>query len=187
MATTVFDSIKERAAMKLSGKYNLIQFKSEKAALKTQIEICKRIVAFSEAHPEIPIYFILQVGVSKGAFQRRAFEKGYKSFDENKVLIVFALGQVYLRHNGLVKNGKVAKLSDVGIRLIMRWYEHCANKEADTADIVATFEQVCAKSAVLGKRVQVRETPYSELCKNLGIPITERETTADPNDLAEVA
>ena len=62
--------------------------------------ICEEITAFADSHKEIPFYFILQVGVSKGAFKMCEFERGYKSFNADKVKQVHTMGMEYNKYNG---------------------------------------------------------------------------------------
>jgi len=167
---SVETAIRNTAANKINGKYNLPQYKKEgtkhyderqKALLHKRI--CEEIVAFADSHKSIPFYFILQVGVSKGAFKMSEFEKGYKQFKACKVEQVHMMGMEYNKYNGL--EGK--KMSDVTIRLVMRYYERVSN------DFV-TFINDLNKSEKLGKQCGARGN-YEMLCKNLNIPIKETE------------
>ena len=167
---SVETAIRNTAANKINGKYNLPQYKKEgtkhyderqKALLHKRI--CEEIVAFADSHKDIPFYFILQVGVSKGAFKMSEFEKGYKQFKACKVEQVHMMGMEYNKYNGL--EGK--KMSDVTIRLVMRYYERVSN------DFV-TFINDLNKSEKLGKQCGARGN-YEMLCKNLNIPIKETE------------
>ena len=170
MKNSVETAIRNTAANKINGKYNLPQYKKEgtkhyderqKALLHKRI--CEEIVAFADSHKSIPFYFILQVGVSKGAFKMSEFEKGYKQFKACKVEQVHMMGMEYNKYNGL--EGK--KMSDVTIRLVMRYYEKVSN------DFV-TFINDLNKSEKLGKQCGARGN-YEMLCKNLNIPIKEKE------------
>ena len=167
---SVETAIRNTAANKINGKYNLPQYKKEgtkhyderqKALLHKRI--CEEIVAFADSHKSIPFYFILQVGVSKGAFKMSEFEKGYKQFKGYKVEQVHMMGMEYNKYNGL--EGK--KMSDVTIRLVMRYYEKVSS------DFV-TFINDLNKSEKLGKQCGARGN-YEALCKNLNIPIKETE------------
>ena len=167
---SVETAIRNAASSKVAGKYNLPQYKKEgtkhyderqKALLHKRI--CEEIVAFADSHKDIPFYFILQVGVSKGAFKMSEFEKGYKQFKACKVEQVHMMGMEYNKYNGL--EGK--KMSDVTIRLVMRYYERVSN------DFV-TFINDLNKSEKLGKQCGARGN-YEMLCKNLNIPIKETE------------
>ena len=170
MKNSVETAIRNAANSKVAGKYNLPQYKKEgtkhyderqKALLHKRI--CEEIVAFADSHKDIPFYFILQVGVSKGAFKMSEFEKGYKQFKACKVEQVHMMGMEYNKYNGL--EGK--KMSDVTIRLVMRYYERVSN------DFV-TFINDLNKSEKLGKQCGARGN-YEMLCKNLNIPIKETE------------
>jgi hypothetical protein len=167
---SVETAIRNAASSKLAGKYNLPQYKKEGTAHYEERQkallhkrICEEIVAFADSHKSIPFYFILQVGVSKGAFKMSEFEKGYKQFKAYKVEQVHMMGMEYNKYNGL--EGK--KMSDVTIRLVMRYYERVSN------DFV-TFINDLNKSEKLGKQCGARGN-YEMLCKNLNIPIKETE------------
>lgn len=171
MAKNMIESaINNVANNRLAGKYNLAQYKEggsrheEKVKAVLHKSICEKVVEFAAAHPTIPMYFILSVGISKGAYKMSEFEKGYKRFNAEEVVMVAKMGAAYNAYNGL--GGK--KMSDVTIRLIMRYYEKVShNFEKFMSDL--------EKSKVLGKMCGSREMEYSDLCKNLNIPIKEKE------------
>lgn len=179
MKNSVEMAIRNVAANKISGKYSLPQYKKEgtkhyaerqKALLHKKV--CEEVVAFADSHKDIPIYFILSVGIAKGAFKMCEFDKGYKSFKPTKVEQVHMMGMEYNKYNGL--QGK--KMSDVTIRLIMRYYEKVSSD-------FTTFINDLNKSKVLGKACGARGD-YEALCKNLNIPIKEKE---DKEPLAQAA
>lgn len=157
-------AIRNTAMNKLAGKYNLAQYKEgakrhqEKVNAMLHKAICEQIVDFKDRHPDIPIYFILSVGIAKGAYKMTEFNKGYKKFKPEEVEQVARYGQAYNAYNGV----KSKKLSDVTIRLMMRYYE----KVSEDFD---TFMNDLDKSQVLGK-VAVKRGDYGQLCKNLNIP-----------------
>lgn len=170
-------AIRNTAKNKLAGKYNLAQYKEgakryqEKLNAILHKSICEQIVDFKDKHPDIPIYFILSVGIAKGAYKMSEFNKGYKKFKPEEVEQVALYGQAYNAYNGV----KSKKLSDVTIRLMMRYYEKVSTD-------MDTFMTDLNKSQVLGK-VAVKRGDYGQLCKNLNIPFTikakenEEETT----------
>ena len=173
------NAIRNVANNKLSGKYNLAQYKEggsrfeEKKKAMLHKQICEEIVAFADSHKDIPFYFILSVGVSKGAYKMSEFEKGYKHFNADEVVMVAKMGRAYYDYNEQYKN----KMSDVAIRLIMRYYERVSHD----------FERFLIdlnNSKVLGKNLGSREMKYEDLCKNLNIPIKEK---TEESNLAEVA
>ena len=170
-------AINNVANNKLNSKYNLAQYKEggsryeEKVKAMLHKKVCEEIVAFAAEHTDIPMYFILSVGVSKGAYKMSEFAKGYKMFKVDEVAMVAKMGRAYNDYNG--QHGK--KMSDVTIRLIMRYYEKVSHD-------FDRFLLDLNKSKVLGKMCGSREMEYKVLCKNLNIPIKE-ETT----ELAEVA
>jgi hypothetical protein len=175
----VENAIRKVANNKLAGKYNLAQYKEggsrfeEKKKAMLHKHICEEIVAFADSHKNIPFYFILSVGVSKGAYKMSEFEKGYKRFNAEEVEAVHQMGMAYNAYNGLANK----KMSDVTIRLIMRYYEKKSND-------METFTNDLNKSKVLGKLCGSREMEYTELCKNLNIPIKEKE---ENNAIADAA
>jgi hypothetical protein len=174
MKNSVETAIRNTAANKINGKYNLPQYKKEgtkhydeRNKVLLHKRICEEIVAFADSHKSIPFYFILQVGVSKGAFKMSEFEKGYKSFNAYKVEAVHMMGMEYNKYNGM--EGK--KMSDVTIRLVMRYYEKVSND-------FLTFIADLNKSNKLGKECGARGN-YEALCKNLNIPIKEKEDATE--------
>ena len=170
MANKIETAIRNTANNKLSGKYNLAQYKeggtryAEKQSAMLHKKICEEIVAFADNHKAIPFYFILSVGVSKGAYKMSEFEKGYKRFNAEEVEAVHKMGMAYNTYNGIGHK----KMSDVTIRLIMRYYEK-KSKEMET------FTNDLNNSQVLGKLCGSREIDYTKLCKNLNIPIKDKE------------
>ena len=172
MAKNVIESaIRNVANNKLSGKYNLAQYKEggsrfeEKKRAMLHKQICEEIVAFADSHKDIPFYFILSVGVSKGAYKMSEFEKGYKAFKADEVEMVAKMGRAYNDYNAQNKK----KMSDVTIRLIMRYYEKVSK---DFNHFLLDLN----KSKVMGKLCGSREMAYTDLCKNLNIPIKEKES-----------
>jgi HisJ family histidinol phosphate phosphatase len=122
-------AIRNVANNKLASKFNLAQYKEggarheEKVKAMLHKKVCEEIVAFADSHKDIPFYFILSVGVSKGAYKMSEFEKGYKSFKADEVEMVAKMGRAYYDYNE--QYGK--KMSDVAIRLIMRYYERVSS------------------------------------------------------------
>ena len=125
MANKIENAIRNTANNKLSGKYNLAQYKeggtryAEKQSAMLHKKVCEAIVAFADNHKDIPFYFILSVGVSKGAYKESEFNKGYKHFNAEEVEAVHKMGMAYNTYNGIGHK----KMSDVTIRLIMRYYD----------------------------------------------------------------
>lgn len=178
MANMTEMAIRNVANNKLSGKFNLSQYREggskhdEKVKAMLHKRICEEVVEFADSHPQIPMYFILSVGISKGAYKMSEFNKGYKRFDAAEVEMVFKMGRAYNDYNEQYKK----KMSDVTIRLIMRYYEKVSH---DYNQFLVDLNN----SKVLGKKCGSREMLYTDLCKNLNIPIKEKEEVK----LAEVA
>lgn len=179
MRNKIENLIRKTAENNISTKYNLAQYKeggkkhNEKKMALLHKSVCEQIVQFANAHPQIPFYFILSVGISKGAYKESEFNKGYKNFDAEKVFIVYTMGQEYNKYNGIPNK----KMSDVTIRLIMRYYE----KKSQTMD---DFIQDLNKSKVFGKNCGSRDIDYAILCKNLNIPFKDNEDNATLVDAA---
>lgn len=172
----IINAITNVANNRLNGKYNLTQYReggsryNEKKAAMLHKTICEQVVKFAAEHPTIPLYFILSVGISKGAYKMSEFAKGYKRFNAEEVEMVEKMGRAYNEYNGLV--GK--KMSDVTIRLIMRYYEKVSHD-------FNTFLTDLNNSKVLGKLCGSRDVKYAELCKNLNIPFNHTEKTTLAN------
>ena len=169
-------AIRNTAKNKLAGKYNLAQYKEgakrhqEKVNAMLHKAICEQIVEFKDKHPDIPFYFILSVGIAKGAYKMSEFNKGYKKFKPEEVEQVALYGQAYNAYNGI----KSKKLSDVTIRLMMRYYEKVSTD-------MDTFTTDLNKSQVLGK-IAVKRGDYGQLCKNLNIPFDIKPKEENDND-----
>ena len=169
----IAEKIKEVANHRLSGKYNLAQYQeggvrhNERIAAETHKRVCEQIVAFMAEHTDIPLYFVLSVGISKGAYKESEFNKGYKSFNAAKVLTIAQMGAAYNAYNGVK-----GKMSDVTIRLMMRYYEKRSTSISD-------FMTDLNNSQVLGKICGSRDIEYYKLCHNLNIPITISEKDKD--------
>jgi len=163
-------AINKVATTKLNGKYNLAQYKEggsryeEKKAAMLHKAVCEQVMTFASENPTIPMYFILSVGISKGAYKMSEFNKGYKSFDANKVKMVHQMGMAYNAYNEQYNK----KMSDVTIRLIMRYYEKVSHD-------YARFLVDLNNSKVLGKLCGSREMKYEDLCKNLNIHVNEKK------------
>lgn len=169
-------AIRNTAKNKLAGKYNLAQYKEgakrhqEKVNAMLHKAICEQIVDFKDKHPDIPFYFILSVGIAKGAYKMSEFNKGYKKFKPEEVEQVALYGQAYNAYNGI----KSKKLSDVTIRLMMRYYEKVSTD-------MDTFTNDLNKSQVLGK-IAIKRGDYGQLCKNLNIPFDIKPKEEKVND-----
>jgi hypothetical protein len=102
------------------------------------------------------------------------FEKGYKAFKADEVEMVAKMGKAYYEYNGQGSR----KMSDVAIRLIMKYYENVSHD-------YDTFMADLKKSKVLGKNLGSREMDYKTLCTNLGIKVNGMEDKV--KELAKVA
>lgn len=171
MAKSLFieNAINNVANNRLAGKYNLSQYRegaklyNERLNAIRHKDVCNQIVSFRQLHKDIPLYFALSVGVSKGAYKKSEFDKGYKSFNSKKVEDIAKFGAAYNVYNNI----KSTKLSDVTIRLMMRYYEKVST---DYNKFLVDLNN----SKVLGK-ASIKRGNYVALCKNLSIPIKAME------------
>lgn len=174
-------AIRKTAKDKLSGIYNLQSYQEgqknypKKQAAMLHKRVCEEITAFADAHPTIPMYIILSVGVSKGAYKQSEFAKGYKRFNAAKVEAIAEMVSLYSEYNGL--NPK--KASDVAWRLIMRYYERVSTD-------VEAFKVSLAASEKLGREATKRGN-YDKLCKNLGIEAPSEKKPKEQTPTADEA
>ena len=100
-ASAIETAIRNTAKNKLAGKYNLVQYKEgakryqEKVNAMLHKAICEQIVDFKDKHPDIPFYFILSVGIAKGAYKMSEFNKGYKKFNQLKSIRSYGSSSKY--------------------------------------------------------------------------------------------
>ena len=153
MEKTLFDKINEVANNKLNGKYNLVQYKAQKAKALAHKTACEGAIKFSQENPTMPFYAVLSMGIAAGAFKVSEFNKGYKAFDADKAKVTFQMAKLYDEKMGI--NGRP---SDVTWRLVSKFYNKVSHKVED-------FEKALENASVMdGKRGH-----YAELCKNLGM------------------
>lgn len=165
--------IRECAANKLNGKYNLAQYKKEGTKCNEEYKkallhksVCEKMAAFADAHPNEGFCFIIACGSQKDAHKTSAFEKGYKKFDADKVETVIRMGHAYNAYNGVK-----GKMTDVTWRLITRYYDQVSHD-------FETFMADLNKSEVLGRKCGERGN-YEGLCRNLNIPIAKKELSEE--------
>lgn len=145
--------IVEVAESKIDGKYNLVQFKREKAKMMAHRAVCQSVIAFSKENVHIPMYVILSAGISAGAFKNAEFEKGYKRFDAEKVKAVYEMAKAYN-----VAMGKDSMPSDVLYRVAMKYYKEVSH---NVNDFMKTLEKA--------KKMSTERGNFVKLCENVGI------------------
>ena len=123
--------IVEAAESKIEGKYNLVQYKREKAKMMAHRAVCQSVIAFSKENVHIPMYVILSAGISAGAFKNAEFERGYKRFNPEKVKAVFEMAKAYN-----VAMGKDSMPSDVLYRVAMKYYKEVSHNVEDFNNIL---------------------------------------------------
>lgn len=160
MANSVETIIRSVATNKLSGKYNLAQYKEgakrydEKVKAMTHKKVCEEIVAFADTHKDIPFYLILAIGVAQNAPRLSEANKGYKAFNAAKVEAVYNMGMAYY-----------------------------SKKSTDWA----TFLTDLNNSKIFGKKCGSREIAFSTLCKNLNIPTKEKSGETESGIVSSAA
>lgn len=145
--------IVEAAESKIEGKYNLVQYKKEKAKMMAHRNVCQSVIAFSKENVHIPMYVILSAGISAGAFKNAEFEKGYKRFNAEKVKAVYEMAKAYN-----IAMGKDSMPSDVLYRVAMKYYKEVSNNVND-------FMESLKKA----KKMSTERGNFVELCENVGI------------------
>ena len=149
----IIEKIKNVAEKPISGRLNLMQFKKQKEKALEHKRVCEDVLAFHSVNPSMPMYAILSVGISAGAFKSCEFDKGYKKFDKEKTETILAMALAYNERMGIK-----GKPSDVVWRLCLKYYN---KKSHNLNDFLADLE----KAEVMdGKRGH-----FNELCKNIGI------------------
>jgi len=145
--------IVESANAKIAGKYNLAQFKKEKARLVAHKNVCMQVLDFKKENVYMPIYAILSAGISAGAFKNSEFEKGYKKFDADKAKAVYEMANAYNK-----AMGNTTMPNDVLYRVAIKYYNKVSHNMAD-------FEKALAKAKIMS----TQRGNFEKLCKNVGI------------------
>lgn len=143
------------ANSKLDGKYNLVQYKKQKAKMLAHKSICEAVVAFSKENVHIPMYVILSAGIHSNAFKNTEFEKGYKRFNADKVKAIYNMAKAYN-----VAMGNDSMPSDVMYRVCMKYFKEVSSNMDDFM-----------KSLEKAKKMPVERGMFKELCENVGIMV----------------
>ena len=59
--------------------YGLENVTAERA--EQHVAICKEIVAYADAHTDVPMYLILSLGIAQGASKKSTYANGYTKFN----------------------------------------------------------------------------------------------------------
>lgn len=99
--------VREHAQGKKLGRFNLRQFASKK---ETHVDVCKRLVALSDANGGYPIGYLVYFAVGKNAHRTFVFDDGYKSINEDKAKTILEWLKTFSEQNG---NPKLFRNADV--------------------------------------------------------------------------
>ena len=133
MEKGIYGKVIEVATNKLSGKYNLVQFKALKPKAMAHKNACEQAVAFAKENPLMPFYAVLAMGINANAFKTSEFNKGYKSFDAEKAKTCFEMAKLYNE-----KMGIKGRPSDITWNLVSKFYTK-ARPNAPVAPVTKLF------------------------------------------------
>ena len=153
MEKGIYGKVIEVATNKLSGKYNLVQFKALKPKAMAHKNACEQEVAFAKENPLMPFYAVLAMGINANAFKTSEFNKGYKSFDAEKAKTCFEMAKLYNE-----KMGIKGRPSDITWNLVSKFYTKKSHK---LTDFVTALNNAPQMDDARGH--------YQELCSNLGM------------------
>lgn len=115
-------------------------------------KVCRQVLDFYATHPEMPLYAVLSVGITTGAFKHSDFVRGYRSFDYERAEFVLEMGKWYTDYLGIGK-----KPSDTTYRIINKFYKTTSHSKRE-------FKYRVKKAYELdGKRGH-----YPKLCQSIG-------------------
>jgi hypothetical protein len=104
--------------------FNLPQ---HKAFRQQHIDICKGLVALSEANGNYPITYLVYFAVGKNAHRKEVFEDGYTKFDEKKAEKIFSWLKLFAKYH---KNDKLFRNPNVA-HALCRFYDKFSTKTKD--------------------------------------------------------
>ena len=104
--------------------FNLPQ---HKALRQQHIDICKGLVALSEANGNYPITYLVYFAVGKNAHRKEVFEDGYTKFDEKKAEKIFSWLKLFAKYH---KNEKLFRNPNVA-HALCRFYDKFSTKTKD--------------------------------------------------------
>ena len=96
---TLGEWIREVATSKIPSRFNLAQFKEQKAKYIVHKNICENIIKIHE-ETKCPIGYILYA-IGKDYHKMVVFKQMYTKFDENRVRAVIDMAKAFAAHNGM--------------------------------------------------------------------------------------
>lgn len=113
--------------------FNLPQNK-EKRVL--HIDICKKLVEYSDKNGKYPITYLNYFGVGKNSHRLATFLSGYTKFDEKKVETIFSWLKLFAKYH---KNEKFFRNPNV-MHALVRFYDKYSTKTKDFKAALAKME-----------------------------------------------
>lgn len=156
--------------------FNLPQ---HKALRQQHIDICKGLVALSEANGNYPITYLVYFAVGKNAHRKEVFEDGYTKFNEKKAEKIFSWLKLFAKYH---KNEKLFRNPNVA-HALCRYYDKFSTKTKD-------FE-VAMKSMESNPKIDVKNA--KAIVEGMGIAkqpktdVTELEAALAPTENVAVA
>lgn len=145
--------IHEGANKPINGKYNLMQYKNEKARMLAQKGVYQDIVDCQAMNPDVPMYAIITVGISTTACKVNVATGGYKKFNREKAEATIQMAREYAKRG---KKGN--KPSDVVWRFVSRYYD---KKSHSVKDFIKDIKNAPIYE---GKRGE-----YKAMCASVGM------------------
>ena len=134
----------------MPNKFNLPQNKENRVK---HVEICKKLVEFSESNGNYPITQLVYFAIDKSAHKTDVFLKGYTKFNEKKAKKIFKWLAMFAKHN---KNPKLFTNGNL-CHALCRFYDKYST---DTKDF---------KKALESYEPNEKVTNFKQVTKGLGI------------------
>lgn len=90
------------ASNKIPTKYNLAQFKEDKARMVLHKQICEDVVRIADEN-KVPITYLVYFMVGKDCHKVSTFNKGYVSCNPIKAMAIIRMAKEFAAHHGYKK------------------------------------------------------------------------------------
>lgn len=128
------DIVRKNAEGKVNGRLNLRQYSKRKAA---HVEVCKALVDAMDRY-KLPITLLVYLGVGKQAHRLSVIEKGYKSYDVDKVEKIVRWLKMFAHHS---KNQRLYRDSVV-VHALCSYYDKVSKKTRDFKAALEASQEV---------------------------------------------